>query len=126
MLYLNDIADVFAYLSFQQSATTEKSLYWYCLRSLVAVFYLNDTVSYSLKNGAAIKPSRQLSILLATARAAWLNLFEEVIALVINEDECREVLYLDFPDSLHAELGVLHALDALDVVLREDSSRTTD
>jgi hypothetical protein len=60
------------------------------------------------------------------AAAAWLYLLEEVVALVINEDKCREVLNLDFPDSLHAELGVLDALDALDVVLREDSGRTTD
>ena len=65
-------------------------------------------------------------VLFTTSRTAWLNLLEEVIALVINEDKCREVLNLDFPDSLHTEFGVLDALNALDVVLREDSSRATD
>ena len=66
-----------------------------------------------------------ISHLLAAA-ATWLDLLEEVVALVINEDECREVLNLNLPDSLHAELWVLNALDALDIVLREDSCRTTD
>ena len=66
-----------------------------------------------------------ISHLLAAA-ATWFDLLEEVVALVINEDECREVLNLNLPDSLHSELWVLNALDALDVVLREDSCRTTD
>ena len=54
------------------------------------------------------------------------ELLEEVVTLVINEDECREVLDADLPDSLHSELRVLYALDALDVVLCKDCSRTTD
>ena len=54
------------------------------------------------------------------------ELLEEVVALVIHEDECREVLYADLPDSLHSELRVLYAFDALDVVLSEDCCRTTD
>ena len=54
------------------------------------------------------------------------NLFEEVVAFVVNEDECREVLYTDFPDCLHSEFRILDALDALDVVLSKDSSRTSD
>ena len=51
---------------------------------------------------------------------------EEVVTLVVNEDECREVLNLDLPDCLHTEFRVLHALDALDVVLSEDRCRTAD
>ena len=54
------------------------------------------------------------------------ELLEEVVALVVNEDECREVLNTDLPDSLHSELRILNALDALDLVLSEDSCRTTD
>ena len=54
------------------------------------------------------------------------ELLEEVVALVVHEDECREVLYADLPDCLHAELRILDALDALDVVLSEDRCRTTD
>ena len=57
-----------------------------------------------------------ISHLLAAA-ATWLDLLEEVVALVINEDECREVLNMDFPDCLHSEFRVLYALDALDIVL---------
>lgn len=51
------------------------------------------------------------------AAGAGLELLEEVIALVIHEDEGGEVLYSDLPDSLHAELGILNALDALDAAL---------
>ena len=40
------------------------------------------------------------------------ELLEEVIALVIDEDEGREVLYTDLPDGLHAKLRVLNAFDA--------------
>ena len=51
---------------------------------------------------------------------------EEVVTFVINEDECREVLNVDLPDRLHSKLWILYALDALDVVLCENRSRTTD
>ena len=54
------------------------------------------------------------------------KLLEEVVALVIHEDECREVLYLDLPDSLHSEFRILYTLNALDIVLSEDCCRTTD
>ena len=60
------------------------------------------------------------------ATATWFDLLEEVITLIINEDECREVLNLNLPNSFHAKLGILDTLNTLDVVLREDSSRTTD
>ena len=53
-------------------------------------------------------------------------LLEEVVALVVHEDECREVLYADLPDCLHTEFWVLYALDALDGVLSEVRCRTTD
>ena len=59
-----------------------------------------------------------VSLLLAfLARSPRLQLLEEVVALVIYEDECREVLYGNLPDSLHTELWVLYALDALDRTL---------
>ena len=54
------------------------------------------------------------------------KLLEEVVTLVIHEDECREVLYMDLPDRLHSELRIFHAFNALDVVLSKDCSRTTD
>jgi hypothetical protein len=53
-------------------------------------------------------------------------LFEEVVAFVVNEDECREVDYFDFPDCFHAEFRILNTFDALDVVLSKNSSWTTD
>ena len=42
---------------------------------------------------------------------------EEVVALVVDDDEGGEVLDLDPPDRLHAELGVLEHLDLADAVL---------
>jgi hypothetical protein len=60
------------------------------------------------------------------ARTTWFQLFEKVVTLVIYEDKCREVLYVDLPDCLHTELWILYALDALDIVLSEDRCRTTD
>ena len=37
------------------------------------------------------------------ARIPRFQLFEEIITLVINEDEGREILHNDFPDSFHAQ-----------------------
>ena len=45
------------------------------------------------------------------------HLGEEVVALVVDDDEGGEVLDVDLPDGLHAELGVLEDLDLLDAVL---------
>ena len=60
------------------------------------------------------------------ASAARFDLLEEVVALVVNEDECGEVLNLNFPNSFHAEFGIFNAFDALDVLLRKDGSRSAD
>ena len=48
------------------------------------------------------------------ARAPRFKCLKEVIALVIDEDESGEVLDLNLPDCLHAEFGILHALDRFD------------
>ena len=53
-------------------------------------------------------------------------MLKEVVALIINEDECREVLYAYLPDSFHSKLRILYAFDALDVAGREVCSRSAD
>ena len=63
---------------------------------------------------------------LLTVRSPRLELFEEVITLVINEDEGREVDNLNLPDGFHSDLRELNTLDALDGVHGEHSSRTAD
>src|SRR5262249_54049680 len=70
---------------------------------------------------------------LHAASAAWrrgteppLKSPEEIVALVVDDDERREVDDLDAPDRLHPELGVLEDLDLLDVVLGEDRGRAPD
>jgi hypothetical protein len=39
------------------------------------------------------------------------HLGEEVLALAVHDDEGGEVLDVDLPDGLHAQLGVLQNLD---------------
>ena len=56
-------------------------------------------------------------ILLVAVWTPRLQLLEEVVALVIDQDERREILYCNLPDCLHAEFGILNALDALDAAL---------
>ena len=63
---------------------------------------------------------------LLAVRAPRLQLLEEVVALIVNEDERREVLNGNLPDSLHAEFGIFYALDALDRALRQNGSHATD
>src|SRR6202041_1833726 len=48
-----------------------------------------------------------------------IQFLEEVVALVIDDDEGREILDLDAPDRFHAEFGIFHHLDLLDAVLGE-------
>ncbi len=54
------------------------------------------------------------------------KLFEEVITLVINEDERREVLNADLPDRLHPKIRILNAFDALDALVGENGGGTAD
>ena len=68
----------------------------------------------------------KIACLQDSATCAGLKLLEEVIALVVNQDEGGEVLYLNLPDGFHAQFGILYALDGLDVVLCQNSSRTTN
>ena len=67
-----------------------------------------------------------LVILLLRARGPRLQLFEEVVALVVYEDECGEILNGDFPNSLHTQFGIFHTLDALDAALRQNGSHASD
>ena len=46
---------------------------------------------------------------------SYLELLKEIITLVIHKNEGREILYADFPYSLHTELWIFHAFDALDI-----------
>ena len=80
---------------------------------LIALSFFNIMISMSL-------------LLAFLARIPRLQLLEEVVALVVYEDECWEVLYGNLTDCLHTELWVLYALDALNRTLRENGSYTTD
>mgnify|MGYP004444934737 CR=1 FL=1 len=58
-----------------------------------------------------------LLVLEDSAAGARLQLLEEIVALVVYEDECREVLNINLPDGLHAKFWVLNTLNALDAAL---------
>src|SRR5712672_1722163 len=53
------------------------------------------------------------------ACSSQIQFLEEIVALVVDHDEGREILHLDLPDRLHAKLGILHRLDLLDAMLGE-------
>ena len=55
-----------------------------------------------------------------------LELLEEVVALVVDQDEGREVFDADLVDGFHAEFRILDAFDALDAVTREHGSDAAD
>src|SRR3981081_3664446 len=55
-----------------------------------------------------------------------LQFAEKIVALVVGDDEGREVLDLDAPDRFHAELGILQHLDLPDAVLGQDGGRPPD
>src|SRR6185369_15212305 len=51
---------------------------------------------------------------------------EEVVALVVDQDERREVFDFDLPDRLHAEVGKVDDLDLADILLGQDRGRPAD
>src|SRR3954469_2537658 len=55
-----------------------------------------------------------------------IQFLEEVVALVVDDDEGREIHHLDAPDRFHAEFGIFHHLDLLDAVLGEVRRRAAD
>ena len=70
-----------------------------------------------------VRGSQKLPLIITTkvlvllASATRLDLFEEVVALVIYQDESREVNYLTLPNCFHTQFRIFHTLDALDIVL---------
>lgn len=76
---------------------------------------------------SSLPPDTAFHLSLSIKKSATrLDLLEEVIALVIYQDKRGEVLYLDLPDRFHTQFRIFHALDALDIVLRQDRRRATD
>ena len=75
---------------------------------------------------APFKKQRRSNVVGLVAAVARLELLEEVVALVVHQNEGGEILNGNFPDSLHAELGVLHAFNALDAALRQYGSHATN
>src|SRR5262245_49692339 len=60
------------------------------------------------------------------ATAVGLQLLEEIVALVIHQDERREIDHLNFPDRFHAEFGVFQNFNLFDIVLGQDSCGATN
>ena len=75
---------------------------------------------------APFKKQRRSNVVGLVAAVARLELLEEVVALVVHQNEGGEILNGNFPDSLHAEFGVLHAFNALDATLRQYGSHATN
>ena len=74
------------------------------------------------------KTGSDCEVILALYHDKGTDLFEDlngIFALVVHENECREVLYGDLPYCLHAQLRILYTLDALDRTLRENGCSST-
>ncbi len=71
---------------------------------------INKSIKNKKTDDAGMCTTRHIRI-----QYSSLELLEEVVALVINEDECREVFNMNLPDRFHAEFWIFNTLDALDV-----------
>src|ERR1043166_3631471 len=85
---------------------------------------LNFIPSFRSSNHSIIASS--LTILPNEARLSEIQFLEEIVALVVDDDEGREIHDLDAPDRFHAEFGIFDHLDLLDAVLGEVRRRTAD
>ena len=63
---------------------------------------------------------------LLAASATRFDLFEEIVTLVVYQDKCWKIFHFDLPDRFHTQFRIFHALDALDIVLSQDSCGATD
>ena len=59
-----------------------------------------------------------------SARSA--DLIKEVISLVVNDDECREVLYFDLPHCFHAKFWLIQLFNLGDAILRQTGCWATN
>jgi len=60
------------------------------------------------------------------AVANGFQLFEKVVAFVIDENERGEIFDFDFPNRFHAEFWKFDAFNRFDVILRENCRRSAD
>ena len=51
---------------------------------------------------------------------------EEIVALVVHQQECGEILDINLTDSLHAQFREIDHFDRLDAILGQHSGRTAD
>src|SRR3954463_10417390 len=77
---------------------------------------LKSIPSFRSSNHSTITPSLTIP---PDGPLPQIQFLEEVIALVVDDDEGREIHHLDAPDRFHAEFGIFHHLDLLDAVLGE-------
>src|SRR4051812_32699980 len=79
---------------------------------------------------SSVARSAKLRIAIAFDCTAWwysrLELLEEIIPLVIDDDERREIDHVDLADRFHPKVLEVDQLDLLDVRLREDGRRAAD
>jgi hypothetical protein len=55
-----------------------------------------------------------------------IQFLEEIIALVVDDDEGREILDFNLPDRFHTEFGIFVNLDLFDATLGEPRRRPAD
>ncbi len=74
-----------------------------------------------LENDTAL--TRRISTIFLVANGAGVQRREKVVALVVNEDEGREIFDGDFPNRFHAQFRECDHLLRADVILRQQGRR---
>ena len=77
-------------------------------------------------SGCTIRHTRFIVMLFLLRTRPRLELFEEIIPLVVDQDEGREIFHADFPDRFHTQFWVFYAFDRLDAALRQNGSYASD
>ena len=60
------------------------------------------------------------------SQIAFSNHLEKIIALVVYEDERREIDHIDFPNGLHSQFFVFNEFHFLYILLGKNRCRPTD
>src|ERR1700709_2778099 len=79
-----------------------------------------------MDSGLALRAPGMTSFFSREPPSPQIQFLEKIIALVVDDDEGREILDLDAPDCFHAEFGIFDDLDLLDAVLGGFGRRSAD
>jgi NADPH:quinone reductase len=87
------------------------------LHAAKRIAYIGVTFRTRTLRWFTARPCRSVDRLNRAEPLTQIQLLEEIVPLVVDDDEGREILDLDAPDRLHAKLGIFDDRDLLDAML---------